>query len=191
MLKFIAFIAGAALMALEILGSRLLSPYFGNSIFVWGSLISVFLAALSTGYYLGGKLADKKPDCKTLALILLIPGILIFVLPFVYGKINGVIFNYNLGVRANPLIASMILFFIPSSFLGAVSPFVIRMTTKSVETVGNTAGTVYSISTLGSIFGTLFTAFYLIPSIGIKTIGFLIGGGLLIMSFVTFFFNPR
>lgn len=178
-------------MALEILGSRLLSPYFGNSIFVWGSLISVFLAALSAGYYLGGKLADKKPNYKTLALILLIPGILIFILPFFYGMINGAIFNYDFGTRANPLIASILLFFIPSSFLGAVSPFVVRMTTKSVETVGNTSGTVYSISTLGSIFGTLLTAFYLIPSMGIRTIGFLIGGCLLIVSSVTFFSNTR
>lgn len=176
-------------MSLEILSSRILAPYFGNSIFVWGSLISVFLAALSLGYYIGGRFADKKPSYTNLALILLISGLLILALPLVYPKINNAIFEYDFGVRSNPLIACLILFFIPSCFLGAVSPFVIRMAARSVETVGNVSGTVYSISTVGSILGTLFTAFYLIPVLGIRTIGFLIGGCLVITSFLTLFFN--
>ncbi len=178
-------------MSLEILGSRILAPYFGNSIFVWGSLISVFMAALSFGYYIGGRLADKKPSYKILALILLIPGSFILVLPLVYPQVNNVIFNYDFGARSNPLIACLILFFLPSCFLGAVSPFVIRMAARSVETVGNVSGTVYSISTVGSILGTLFTAFYLIPVLGIKTIGFLIGGCLVVTSSSTIFFSKR
>src|SRR5499426_465417 len=87
LLNVVVFVSGAVLMALEIVGSRVLAPYFGNSIFVWGSLISVFLTALSVGYYWGGRLSDRNPSFTQLRLLLLIPGALIFALPFFYESV--------------------------------------------------------------------------------------------------------
>src|SRR3970040_2413443 len=88
LLNIVVFISGAVLMALEIVGSRVLAPYFGSSIFVWGSLISVVMTALSISYYWGGWLSARDPSYAKLLLLLVIPGIVIFFLPFVYPAIN-------------------------------------------------------------------------------------------------------
>ena len=116
LLNVVVFVSGAVLMALEIVGSRVLAPYFGNSIFVWGSLISVFLAALSVGYYWGGRLSDRNPSFAQLRLLLFIPGMLIFVLPFFYPFVNDWIAAVDFGIRLNPLIASTLFFLPPASF---------------------------------------------------------------------------
>ncbi len=170
LLYFIVFISGAVLMALEIIGRRILAPFFGNSIFVWGSLISVMLAALSLGYYWGGWLSTRSPSFEGLLILLLIPGVLIFCLPFIYPQVNHWIANVNFGNRMNPLIASTVYFLPPSIFLGTVSPYAVRLSATALTTVGSTAGTLYALSTAGSIFGTLFIAFYLIPILGVTGI---------------------
>src|SRR5512147_1706226 len=105
LLNVVVFISGAVLMALEIVGSRVLAPYFGSSIFVWGSLISVVMAALSIGYYWGGWLSAREPSYSKLRVLLLIPGIMIFFLPFVYPSINEWIAIMDLGIRLSPLVA--------------------------------------------------------------------------------------
>ena len=170
LLNIIVFVSGAVLMGLEIVGSRVLAPYFGSSIFVWGSLISVVLAALSIGYYWGGWLSAREPSYGRLLTLLLIPGILIFFLPFLYPTLNEWIAGVDFGTRLNPLIASSIYFLPPGIFLGTISPYVIRLAATALSTVGSTAGTLYAISTCGSIFGTLLTAFYLIPLMGVTNI---------------------
>jgi len=170
LLNIIVFVSGAVLMGLEIVGSRVLAPYFGSSIFVWGSLISVVMAALSIGYYWGGWLSAREPSYGWLLTLLLIPGILIFFLPFLYPTLNEWIAGVDFGTRLNPLIASSIYFLPPGIFLGTISPYVIRLAATALSTVGSTAGTLYAISTCGSIFGTLLTAFYLIPLMGVTNI---------------------
>lgn len=185
LLYIIVFISGAVLMGLEIVGSRILAPYFGNSIFVWGSLISVILAALSLGYYWGGWLSTRNPSFKGLLLLLLIPGVLIFLLPFIYPRVNLWISEINFGNRMNPLIASAISFLPPSIFLGTVSPYAVRLNATALHTVGNTAGTLYALSTCGSIFGTLCTAFYLIPILGVRGIVHSLGFILVLLCFLS------
>jgi len=184
LLSVVVFVSGAVLMALEIVGSRVLAPYFGNSIFVWGSLISVVLAALSLGYYWGGWLSARNPSFTRLLLLLLIPGVLIFFLPFLYPQVNHWIARVDFGVRLNPFIASTIFFLLPSIFLGAVSPYAIRLSATALSTVGSTAGTLYALSTCGSIFGTLLTAFYLIPLIGVSRIIHSLGATLMLLALV-------
>src|SRR5688572_7459029 len=166
----VVFVSGAVLMALEIAGSRVLAPHFGSSIFVWGSLISVVMTALSIGYYWGGWLSAREPSYTKLMLLLLAPGIVVFFLPFVYPSINERIAMQDFGTRLNPLIACSLLFLVPGIFMGTVSPYVIRLAATQLNTVGSTAGTLYAISTAGSIFGTLLTAFYLIPVLGVSNI---------------------
>src|SRR5512140_3564762 len=123
LLHAVVFVCGAVLMALEIVGSRVLAPYFGNSIFVWGSLISVVLAALSLGYWLGGMLADRRPRYGVLAFLIAVPGTLIALLPFVYPALNRSLAASDLGPRSAPLLSCLVLFLVPSVFLGTVSPF--------------------------------------------------------------------
>ncbi len=170
LLYAVVFVCGAVLMALEIVGSRMLAPYFGNSIFVWGSLISVVLAALSLGYWMGGIAADRWPRFSVLALLIAIPGVMIALLPFVYPGLNRAIANGDVGSRLGPLVSCLILFLVPSVFLGTISPFAVRLQARAVTSVGSTAGGLYAVSTAGSILGTLLTAFYLIAVLGVANI---------------------
>ena len=168
MIKIIVFFCGAVVMSFEILGSRVLAPNFGNSVFVWGSLISIFLGGLSAGYYLGGKIADINPSTKKLGMIILVPAVLLVTFPLYGQSISDWIFMRDIGVRLSPLFASILLFFIPSFFLGAVSPYTVKLLICSLHTSGKTVGTLYALSTLGSIVGTLLTSFFLITLAGVN-----------------------
>lgn len=178
-LRIVVFGAGAVLMGLEIVGSRVLAPYFGSSVYVWGSLISIFLAALSLGYYLGGVAADRRPRAGVLAVVLASSGVLILLLPVVSRPILEAFAAWDLGPRASPLLASVVLFVLPSLLLGMTSPFAIKLAATDLATVGNTAGVLYAISTAGSIAGTLLTAFVLIPAMGVRAILYTLGAALL------------
>ncbi|MGH2399339.1 MAG: spermidine synthase, partial [bacterium] len=181
-LRFVVFGSGAVLMALEIVGSRVLAPYFGSSVYVWGSLISIFLAALSLGYYLGGVAADRWPRPGVLALTLGTAGILILLLPVAARPILEAFSAWDLGPRSSPLLASVVLFALPSILMGATSPFAIKLSATDLATVGNTAGILYAISTAGSIVGTLLTAFVLIPAMGVRAILYTLGVSLVVFS---------
>ena len=179
MIKFVVFICGAIVMSFEILGSRVLAPNFGSSVFVWGSLISVFLTGLSAGYYSGGRLADINPSSRRLSLILIIPGLLLLTFPLYSAPISDWIFMKDLGVRTSPLIASAVLFLLPSVFLGIVSPYTAKLMICSMHTSGKTIGTLYALSTFGSIIGTLTTSFYLITLAGVNAL--IVGQGVLLL----------
>ena len=178
------FVSGAVVMALELLGSRLLAPVFGNSIFVWGSLIGVVLASLSAGYYLGGKLADLRPQLQTLSLILFVAGVLVLILPSLTPPVFNAVLGINLGDRYSPLLATAILLGPPSVLLGMVSPYAIRLVARSVEKLGKSSGNLYALSTLGSIVGTFFTVFVLIPEFGVNKIIVALGVTLLVVAFL-------
>ncbi len=180
MIRFAVFLCGAIVMSFEILGSRVLAPNFGSSVFVWGSLISVFLAGLSAGYYLGGRLADINPSSRKLSLIIMAPGILFLTFPLYSGPISDWIFMKDLGVRTSPLLASSILFLVPSVFLGIVSPYTAKLMICSLHTSGKTIGTLYALSTFGSIIGTIVTSFYLITLAGVNAL--IMGQGVLLLA---------
>jgi spermidine synthase len=133
-------------------------------------LISVFLIALSGGYYLGGRLADRYPSQVLLHSICAGVALLIFVIALFAHDTCGWLVGCGLGERSGPLVASMLLFLPPSVGLGIVSPFAIRLATASVDSVGKISGTVYAVSTMGSIAGTLLTTFALVPLIGLTAI---------------------
>lgn len=171
------------LLALEIVASRVIAPYFGNSIYVWGSLIGVFLAALSAGYYLGGIAADRKPSGALFAGIIFLAGVLVFPIPFVARPVMEALVRADYGPRGGPLLATVALFFLPSLVMGMVSPFAVRLRARTVSTIGNVAGVLYALSTLGSIAGTLLAAFVLIPSWGVRTIMQVLGGLMMLLAF--------
>ncbi len=181
-LRGVVFGSGAVLMGLEIVGSRVIAPFFGSSVYVWGGLISIFLAALSLGYYLGGTMSDRWPRAGVLATLLSLAGIAILALNAVSRPVLIAFDAWNLGPRLNPLLASIVLFSIPSVLMGTTSPFAIKLVARDLATVGTSAGVLYALSTAGSIFGTVATAFFLIPALGVRAILYLLGGLLLVLA---------
>ncbi len=161
----LSFSGGFAIMVLELLGSRMLAPYFGNSTYVWGSLIGVFMIALAIGYKLGGSLADRRSDEATLRNIIL-AGI---ALTFVVGATYTYVLHWlrPLGDIRGSIVSSLILFGPPTALLASISPYLIKLLSKQ-DNVGATAGNIYAMSTAGSILGTFAAAFFLIPLLGTK-----------------------
>ncbi|NUT56015.1 MAG: fused MFS/spermidine synthase [Thermoleophilia bacterium] len=160
------FLAGAALLGLEIAASRVLAPYFGNSLYVWGALIGIVLAGLSTGYWVGGVVADRYPTPRLLVGILAAASVLVLAIPFVDGWVLDRLVEWDPGPRLNPLLATIFLFGAQSVILGTASPIAVRLLGRSVDRLGRTAGRLFAVSTAGSIAGTFATSFWLIPELG-------------------------
>jgi spermidine synthase len=161
------FISGAVLLGVEIAASRVLAPFFGNSLYVWGSLIGVVLTGLAVGYWLGGVLADRLPATGLLLGVLGLAGLTVLAIPFVDGAVLEAVVELDAGPRLNPLLASVILFGPVSVVMACVTPIAVRLRARSLARVGRTAGRLFSVSTAGSIVGTLATAFFLIPEFGV------------------------
>ena len=170
-------ISGASVLALEILGTRILGPFYGNSLFLWSALITVTLAALAVGYAVGGRWADKGATPRRLGLILLFAGLWVLLIPVLrYPLLTA---TEAMGLRAAVLLASVGLFFLPLFLLGMVSPYAIRLRLTRVEDAGRTAGDLYAVSTLASVAGALLTGFVLIPELGVSRLILLIGAALI------------
>ena len=181
-LALIVFTSGACLMAFELVGSRILAPVFGSSIYTWGSLLAVFMLALSIGYFFGGKLADKKPSFATLTIIIAIAGFGVILVPLISSSICHDC--AGLTQKWGSLVASLVLFGPPSIFMGMVSPLAIRLQARELTEVGNVAGTLYAISTIGSIVGTFASAFFLIEAFGMAVLTKGIGAVLLLAALI-------
>ena len=169
-----AFVSGTVIMSFEMLGSRYLNPYFGSGIYTWAALIATVLIALMVGYFFGGWLADKRPSHRTLALLIILSSIYLAFVPVTAEPILAVIFDLVESEKTGSLMAAIALLFVPLTLLGVYSPFAIRLTLMSTERSGTIAGRIYGISTFGSVFGTLVTTFYLIPTLGSRSITYLL-----------------
>ena len=168
----LVFVSGMASLGVEFGASRLLAPYFGTSLYVWGVLIGLILVYLSAGYVIGGRLADRFPRDDLLYQITAWAGLWIGVIPLVSYPIllasQQGFRSVSVGLVAGTLLAVMLLFAVPVTLLGCVSPFAIRLLLKDVATGGNTAGRVYALSTVGSILGTFLPVFWFIPTYGTR-----------------------
>src|SRR4051794_25272297 len=153
-------------MSFEMLGSRYLNPYFGSGIYTWAALISIVLAALTAGYFLGGWLADRTASASVLGASVVVASFYLLVLPAFSDPLLDLLLADIDDVRIGSLVAALAILFFPVTLLGIYSPFAIRLMLKSPQQSGTVSGTVYGISTAGSIVGTLGTTFFLIPTIG-------------------------
>lgn len=158
----LAFLSGFIIMAIELLGGRILAPYFGSSIFVWGSIITVFMLSLSIGYLCGGKLSLLKPDLRLYGSFFVSAAILLLPLVFAGNEIMEAVFLRIEDPRYGSLVVSMLLFFLPTAIMGMIAPYSVRLLVISTDGSGHVAGKLYFISTLGSALGTLATSFYLV-----------------------------
>jgi len=182
MLPFVVFVTGACVLIVEVLATRVLAPYFGNTIYTVSSVIGVVLGALSCGYYFGGRFSDRHPDRVIFYFIILAGGLSVFLLEWFLLTVMPFL-GLQLSIVTGPLIASMILFF-PSSFLlGCLSPYAITLQKKTCEKegIGRVSGDIFFWSTVGSISGSLLSGFVLIPRFGINLIVIGVGCVLAIM----------
>jgi spermidine synthase len=169
-LGLVAFLVGAGTLATEISASRLLAPSFGASTVVWANIIGLTLAYLALGYWLGGRLADRRPEPRVLATILLVGAAALAVTPFaarplLRWAVNGVD-AVAVGSVVGSFFAALALFAIPVTALGAAAPFLVRLAVRSVAEAGRVAGRLYALSTAGSLVGTFVAALIAIPFAG-------------------------
>lgn len=162
--------SGYFVMGLELLGGRLLAPYFGSSIYVWGAIITVFMLALSIGYLAGGRASLQAPSLRRLALILFAAALTTAPI-LLYG--DALLDRLSVAVRDprfGSLAAAMLLFFVPTLISGMVSPYAVRLLVADLRGAGDRVGRLYFVSTFGSAAGTLLTSFYLVLYLDINQI---------------------
>ena len=162
--------SGFFVMGVELLGGRLLAPYFGSSVFVWGALIAVFMACLAVGYLLGGQLSLREPSLRRLGLLLV--GAALLALPIVLVGDEGLdALSYLIDdPRYGSLLGSLLLFGAPTLVSGMVSPYAVRLLVDDLAGSGRSAGKLYFASTLGSAGGTIMTSFYLVLWFALDTV---------------------
>lgn len=180
-LYFTVFITGASVMVIELLGTRLIAPFYGASLYVWSSLISVTMMALAAGYFTGGYWADRAKRTG-LSLIIALAGISTLLIPWITRPV--LLATDNLGLRGGAFASALLLFFPALMWLGMVGPFAIKLATSRLNGVGASAGTVYAVSTVGSVIGTLLLGFYLFPKVGSRQILISVGFLLLVLAVV-------
>jgi hypothetical protein len=178
----LAFTGGFVIMSLELLGGRVLAPYFGSSIYVWGSIITVFMLSLSLGYLIGGKWSVRHPSLLRFGCIFIVGAALMYPLVLFAEPAMQWIFQRVEDPRYGSLLASAILFMVPTIILGMISPYSVRLLVETIEHSGQIAGRLYFVSTLGSALGTLATSFYLVLHFEINTILVMMIAALVVMS---------
>ena len=173
---------GAVVMSLEILSSNLMSPYFGGSIYIWGSIISSFMVHFSVGYVAGGYLSRRYPRISVLAVFLFVGSLWVVGIPTFYKPVCELVSDRIADVRLGSLMAMNLIFFLPVSIMAMVSPYIIGITVSWKRQSWLTGGMVLFISTVGSFFGTNITAFYLIGLFPVSRI--VVGLGLICLCVV-------
>lgn len=168
----IVFTTGASILAIEILGSRMIGPYFGINLFLWTALLSITLIALALGYFFGGLLADYKPSYRVLATLILIAALWLSILPFITEPLS--MFSRNFGYKFSVMLTALCLFTIPLSCLGCVTPYVLKLSVHSLDQVATKAGDLYAFSTVASVLSALATGFFFIPYVGVKELTYLL-----------------
>jgi spermidine synthase len=170
LLAALVFVVGAASLGAEIAAARLLAPYFGASTIVWANTIGVVLVALSAGYWLGGRYADRHPHMRGLCLLVLAAALLIAAVPFAARPFLGfsvdAFDSVSVGGFAGSLFGVLVLVAVPVTLLGAAAPWAVRLAVSDVEGSGEVVGRLYATSTAGSLAGTMLAALLLIPLLG-------------------------
>lgn len=169
-IEITVFICGAIGMVLELVAARVLSPYIGSSNLIWTTIIGIMLTSMSIGYWLGGKIVDKKPDINILSILILIGSFFTSLIPVFENLLVNPLAKASGNLVLVAIITAATIFGIPSFILATVSPFAVKLRDKEHENIGKTSGRISSLSTIGSIIGTFLTGFVLIPNLGVRAI---------------------
>lgn len=187
-LYLIVFLTGASVMVIELLGTRLIAPFYGASIYVWSSLISVTMIALAIGYFVGGRWADRAQRTG-LSLIIALAALFTLLIPWATRPV--LLATDSLGLRGGAFTSALVLFFPCLTLLGMVGPFAIKLATSQLDGVGSSSGTIYAVSTLGSVIGTLLLGFFLFPWVGSRQILVSLGLLLLVLAVIVAVFEQK
>ena len=186
----VAFISSFCLLVIEIVAGRVLAPHVGVSLYTWTSIIGVVLAGISVGAYAGGRVADRWPRGATLGWLLFASGVtsmLIAPATTLFAGDGGVLTTYGIAptLLQRVVVLSVLLFFLPSFFLGMISPVAVKLAVRDLDSAGSVVGKIYAFSTLGSIAGTFSTGFYLVARFGTRAT--LMGVGVVLIACALFF----
>lgn len=181
--------SGFFLMAIELLSGRILSPYFGSSIQVWGSILTVFMLALSFGYLVGGRVSVKDPSIARLSIILLAAAAATTPAVLLGDQVMERVFVLIQDPRYGSLVAATLLFFIPTMIAGMISPYAVRLLVSECRLSGQYAGFLFFVSTFGSAAGTLLTSFYLVLYLDIHQIFWILIGASTTLGLITLAFS--
>ncbi|MBI4280984.1 fused MFS/spermidine synthase [Candidatus Uhrbacteria bacterium] len=191
--SLIAFFSGLAVMGIELTASRLIAPYFGTSLFVWTNVIAVILAALSLGYYLGGRLSERLPDLALLLRLILFAGIIVAIIPWFIRPVASLVSfdaaafgSTSLVIALGSFLLTVLLFFIPLMLLGMTTPFLVKLASLKRSGVGDITGRLFAVSTVGSLVGTFLPALIFIPWFGSRASLLIFAGLLMIMGLAGF-----
>jgi spermidine synthase len=179
-----AVLCGALIMVVEVMGSRVIGPFFGVSLFVWTSLITVTLLTLAVGYAIGGVISDRYEQASYLFGIILLAGVLTLLVPLMKAPVLKLCMP--LGLRSGAFASTLILFGPILLLLGCVSPYLVKLAAREMHNIGRVVGGLYALSTIGSTVGTLLAGFVLIAYLGVDLI-FVVIGGLLVALAVVYF----
>ncbi len=182
------FLTGASVMVIELLGTRMIAPFYGASLYVWSSLISVTMIALALGYFVGGLWADRAKRTG-LSLIIALAALFTLLIPWLTRFV--LLATDPLGLRAGAFVSSLVLFSPSLTMLGMVGPFAIKLSTSRLDGVGSSAGSIYAVSTVGSVVGTLILGFFLFPLIGSREILVGLGFALLIVAMLVAIYEQK
>ena len=190
-LEITVFLSGALTMILELIAARILSPYVGSSNLIWTTIIGIMLISMSIGYWFGGKMADKNKenDIKILSNYLLISAIATSIIPILEVVFIDVLSQMSSNLILVAIICATVTFGIPSFLLATVSPIAVKIKNNSMNHIGATSGKISSLSTIGSIFGTFFAGFILIPNLGVRNI--ILGCSILLWILSIYLFNKK
>ena len=190
-LEITVFLSGALTMILELIAARILSPYVGSSNLIWTTIIGIMLTSMSIGYWFGGKMADKNKenDIKILSNYLLISAIATSIIPILEVVFIDVLSQMSSNLILVAIICATVTFGIPSFLLATVSPIAVKIKNNSMNHIGATSGKISSLSTIGSIFGTFFAGFILIPNLGVRNI--ILGCSILLWILSIYLFNKK
>jgi predicted membrane-bound spermidine synthase len=181
----VVFTASFCTLVIELVAGRVLAPHVGVSLYTWTSIIGVVLAGISAGAYAGGWLADRRPASSTLGWLLFAAGLAaIAIAPAttILAGDEGLLTTLGLATTLlqRVVVLAFLLFFLPSFFLGMISPVAVKLAVRDLETAGRTVGKIYAFSTLGSIAGTFVTGFWLVAAFGTRAT--LIGTGVVLIA---------
>lgn len=175
----IVFASSACTLVIELIAGRIMAPYIGVSLYTWTSIIGIVLAGMSIGNYLGGLVADRRASRQTLGLIFVAASVASLGILVVTALVVAA--PLRLGLLSRIVFYTTAIFFLPSLLLGMVSPVVVKLALSDLGRTGNTVGSIYACSTVGSIVGTFLTGFWLISWLGTRTIVWLVAGALLLI----------
>jgi len=183
---FSAFLCGLVVMAIEMSASRVLAPYFGNSLYVWTNVIGLVMVALAIGYYLGCRVSYLRPNSNLYFLLILITGAWTLLTPFIARVLLPILStgfaNLYTVTLAGSFISVCVLFVLPLLFLGMIVPFTVKLYVHDLPTLGSASGKISTISTAGSLVGTFFPVFVLIPVFGTMNTFIFLGILLILLS---------